>query len=128
YLALMQVRMGDERLQVALDLPSELAAQPVPPLLLQPLVENAIQHGLEPSRAGGRLRVSARRDASQLVLEVHDTGVGLDIDRPRTEGHGFGTHQVRERLAAVYGERARFSLAPADGGGTLATIALPIEP
>lgn len=128
YLALMQVRMGDERLQVALELPPELAAQPVPPLLLQPLVENAIQHGLEPSRSGGRLRVSAHREASQLVLAVHDTGVGLDLDRPRAEGRGFGTHQVRERLATVYGERARFSLAPAEGGGTLASITLPLEP
>ncbi|MGA0609005.1 sensor histidine kinase [Caldimonas sp. KR1-144] len=127
YLALMQVRMGDERLQVALELPADLAAQPVPPLLLQPLVENAIQHGLEPARAGGRLTVRAHRDADALVLAVHDTGVGLDPERPPAEGHGFGTHQVRERLAAVYGDRARFSLAPAAAGGTLATITLPLE-
>lgn len=127
YLALMQVRMGDERLQVALDLPADLAAQPVPPLLLQPLVENAIQHGLEPARAGGRLSVSAHREGGSLVLAVHDTGVGLDAARTPAEGHGFGTHQVRERLATVYGARARFSLSPAEAGGTLATVYLPLD-
>jgi len=127
YLALMQVRMGDERLQVALDLPGELASLPIPPLLLQPLVENAIQHGLEPSRTGGRLSVAAQRDGTSLLLTVRDTGVGLDADRKPADGHGFGTHQVRERLATIYGDRARFTLAAAPDGGTLATIVLPID-
>jgi signal transduction histidine kinase len=76
YLALMDVRMGP-RLQTRLDLPDALRELPVPSLLLQPLVENAIKHGLEPKVQGGRVDVSARLDADTLVLTVRDTGIGL---------------------------------------------------
>ena len=127
YLALMGVRMGP-RLQVRLDLPAELAALPVPPLLLQPLVENSIKHGLEPQVAGGRIEVAARRDGAVLRLSVRDTGAGL---RPAVAaaGGGFGLTQVRERLATLYGARAALDLQDAaDGeGGTRATIVLPLD-
>ena len=157
YLALMQVRMG-ERLQTRLDLPPELAGVPVPPLLLQPLVENCIKHGLEPKVAGGRIEVSARLEADSagqgrhLVLQVRDTGVGLS--GAATGGTHFGMAQVRERLAALYGDEASLTLidvdadrdtgsdtgsdigSDADGNahstvdraGTLATIRLPWAP
>ena len=116
YLALMQVRMGD-RLQIHLDLPPDLAAVPVPPMLLQPLVENSIKHGLEPKVAGGRIEVSARHEAAagaagHLVLRVRDTGVGL-AGAP-AEGTRFGMSQVRERLVALYGDRASLTLVDAD--------------
>src|SRR5690606_6499215 len=77
YLALMQIRMGS-RLSVDLDLPRELTDTPVPPLLIQPLLENAIQHGLEPSRQGGHLIVRAGIESGWLVLQVTDTGRGLN--------------------------------------------------
>lgn len=127
YLALMQVRMG-ERLQVRLDLPDELAALPVPPLLLQPLVENSIQHGLEPRVEGGRVEIRAAREGAHLLLHVRDTGLGLDT-APHAGSH-FGLQQVRERLATLYGGRASLELCPARDaeGGTLATVRLPIEP
>jgi signal transduction histidine kinase len=124
YLALMGVRMGD-RLQVALDLPEALRALPVPPLLLQPLVENAILHGLEPHVAGGRVAVSARREGHELVLAVRDNGAGLAPAAP-APGQGFGLAQVRERLATLYGSRARLVLTPLAEGGTLATVVLPL--
>ena len=124
YLALMRVRMG-ERLAVELDLPDELRTLPVPPLLLQPLVENAILHGLEPQVAGGRITLRARREGAQLRLTVHDSGVGLDAARP-SYGTGFGLAQVRERLATLHGAQASLTLEPAAGGGTLATLTLPI--
>jgi signal transduction histidine kinase len=125
YLALMAVRMGP-RLQVDLQLPEALRNLPVPPLLLQPLVENAIQHGLEPKVAGGRLQVRASADAGQLCLQVRDTGLGLGAV-PST-GTGFGVGQVRQRLATLYGERAQLRLqaAPDDDGGVLATVTLPL--
>lgn len=126
YLALMQVRLGD-RLASTLDLPPELAAVPVPPLLLQPLLENAIQHGIEPHRPGGRVALRARRDGDRLSLSVHDTGIGLEAART-SAGTGFGTSQVRERLATLYGDAASLSIEPAPGGGTLATITLPSSP
>ena len=126
YLALMQVRMG-ERLQMHFNLPDELAALPVPPLLLQPLVENSIKHGLEPQVAGGRIDVSARRDGEQLVLQVSDSGAGLS-DTHSSGGTQFGLMQVRERLATLYGTKASLELANADGdeGGTRATLRLPL--
>jgi signal transduction histidine kinase len=126
YLQLMKIRMG-ERLQMQLDLPAELAQQPVPPLLLQPLVENAIKHGLEPHVRGGRLVVSATRDGDALVLRVRDTGAGLSTRS--AGGTRFGLTQVRERLAGLHGAAASLELAAAQDvdGGSLATIRLPIS-
>ncbi|MEY4749414.1 MAG: hypothetical protein RIQ60_1628 [Pseudomonadota bacterium] len=150
YLALMAVRMG-ARLQFSLELPAELAALPVPPLLLQPLVENSIKHGLEPKVEGGAIRVGARREGDLLRLQVQDSGVGwpegapdigagapdaATLPRSPTSGGGFGLTQIRERLAGLYGGRARLQIGPAgDGGGggsknsgsgTLAVIHLPL--
>lgn len=126
YLALMSFRM-DRRLQVVLDLPPELGTVAVPPLLLQPLVENAIRHGLEPKVEGGRIEVSARREGALLRLTVRDTGVGLGAS-PLVDGSKFGVGQVRSRLQTMYGEQARFTLAACDDaeGGTCATLDLPL--
>ena len=126
YLALMQVRMG-ERLQCRFDLPDDLAAAMVPPLLLQPLVENAIKHGLEPNVAGGRIDVSARLEGQRLVLQVRDTGVGL-AGSPG-DGARFGLAQVRARLTALYGAGAALELSTVhdDLGGTLATVHMPLS-
>jgi hypothetical protein len=123
YLALMQVRMG-ARLRPVLDLPPELAALEIPPLLLQPLVENAIKHGLEPNIDGGELRISARREGGQLVLKVADSGVGLAAS-PAADGTHFGLHQIRERIATRYGTAARLDLQPGTAGGCVATLHLP---
>jgi LytS/YehU family sensor histidine kinase len=123
YLELMAVRMGP-RLRYTLDLPDELTTQPVPPLLLQPLVENCIRHGLEPSLQGGEVRVSARHEGSDLVLEVSDTGVGRDP----SPTPGFGLSQVRERLETAYPGRARMDWQGRPGGGTRALLTLPWTP
>jgi LytS/YehU family sensor histidine kinase len=121
----MQVRMG-ERLEAHFDLPDALADTLVPPLLLQPLVENCIKHGLEPAVAGGRIHVSAGLDGAELVLRVRDTGAGLS--GAASDGTKFGLAQVRERLATLYGARASLTLRNASDadGGTLATIRLPL--
>ncbi|WP_280154971.1 histidine kinase [Piscinibacter sp. XHJ-5] len=126
YLELMKVRMG-ERLQPRLELPRELADVTVPPLLLQPLVENAIKHGLEPHVGGGRLIVSAAREGDALVLRVRDTGAGLSD--ASGDGTHFGLRQVRERLATLHGGAASLDLAAASDaeGGTLATVTLPLR-
>ncbi len=127
YLALMGVRMGD-RLQTRLLLPEALRELPVPPLLLQPLVENAIKHGLEPHVQGGLVTVSARAEGQELVLSVRDTGAGLNQPLAHTEGSRFGLAQVRERLATLHGSRASLALqsAPDAMGGTLVTIRMPL--
>ena len=125
YLALMQVRM-DDRLTTRFELPDSLAEIPVPSLLLQPIVENCIKHGLEPAVAGGLIDVKAMRDDNSLVLRVRDTGVGLR-EAP-DHGTNFGLAHVRERLETLYGSKGSLTLEPAAeaGGGTLATIRLPL--
>ncbi|MBU0588772.1 MAG: histidine kinase [Gammaproteobacteria bacterium] len=124
YLELMTVRMGP-RLRYTLDLPPELATLPVPTLLLQPLVENSIQHGLEPQVEGGSITVRARCDGNTLTLEVIDTGVGLQ-DAAQA-GTGFGLTQVRERLATLYGTQSAINLEAISAGGTRATITFPCK-
>jgi hypothetical protein len=106
YLALMQIRMG-ARLSYQLDLPPELAQVQVPALILQSLVENTIVHGLEPKVAGGRMAISASRQAQQLVLQVADDGLGFDAAQMQ---EGFGLTQVRERLQSSYGAAATIDL------------------
>lgn len=124
YLSLMQVRMGP-RLSTRFDLPAELSDVSVPALLLQPLVENSIKHGLEPSAAGGRIDVSAARDGDALVLCVRDTGAGI-AEQP-SDAASFGLTQIRGRLATLYGADASLSLRTAAdaAGGTLAVVRLP---
>ncbi len=126
YLELMSVRMGP-RLAYTLDLPSDLRDVPVPPLLLQPLVENSIRHGLEPKVEGGRITVSARREDGRLVIEVLDSGVGLGEAVQAPADGGFGLTQVRERLSTVFGARSTMALSPAAGGGTRATLSFPVR-
>jgi LytS/YehU family sensor histidine kinase len=126
YLALMAIRMGP-RLTVTLDLPEALRALPVPPLLLQPLVENCIKHGLEPKVAGGRIDVSARIEAGFLLLAVRDTGLGLSAAGDSSGSH-FGLAQVRERLATLYGSPAGLVIentGDAEGGARV-TLRLPL--
>ncbi|MBL8359992.1 MAG: histidine kinase [Rubrivivax sp.] len=128
YLALMSLRMGP-RLTVQLELPEDLRRTATPTLLLQPLVENSIRHGLEPKVGAGRLEVRAERDGDALVLLVRDSGVGLvqssSAAPPPTAGSGFGLEQVRARLATLYGARASLTLTAAEGGGTEARIRMP---
>lgn len=124
YLALMTIRMG-ARLQVALDLPNELRELSVPPLILQPLIENAIQHGLEPRIQGGRIEVRAARVGAALHLTVADSGVGFN---PAALPAGrFGMAQVRERVASTYGGRGRLDVQSAPGAGTTVTLVLPLH-
>jgi LytS/YehU family sensor histidine kinase len=126
YLELMAVRMGP-RLQFTLDLPAALAAQTIPPLLLQPLVENSIQHGLEPKVQGGSITVSARLEGGRVCLEVCDTGLGLGPATPGSDGKGFGVGQVRERLATVYGAAGTIDFVAVQEGGTRATVSFPLK-
>jgi signal transduction histidine kinase len=124
YLGLLQTRMED-RLQFSITGDPALRAAQLPPLLLQPLVENAIHHGLEPKVEGGHLRVSARAEGRALVLEVADDGLGLG-GPVRRRGAGMALANLRERLLAKYGSQASLSLADAKPG-TIATLRLPLQ-
>ncbi len=132
YLELMAVRMGP-RLRFTLDLPSDLRQTPVPPLLLQPIVENAIKHGLEPKREGGTIHVRAERQGNALNLDVVDNGMGasalaaVTVATASPQAGGFGLQQVRERLLALYGPAATMGLSRAEGGGTRVFITIPLS-
>ncbi|MFN4120166.1 sensor histidine kinase [Acidovorax sp.] len=131
YLELMAVRMGP-RMAYTLELPDALQDVPVPPLLLQPLVENAIRHGLEPQVQGGHITVRAStRSGPQgpmLVIEVNDTGAGLPATLPTPgPGQSFGLAQVRERLATLHGSQGTLELIAASAGGTSARVTFPLD-
>jgi signal transduction histidine kinase len=132
YLELMAVRMGP-RLRFTLALPENLRQHPVPPLLLQPLVENAIRHGLEPKVGTGSINISASTEGAKLVLEVADSGIGMAEDRtvpaPSSAGnsHGFGLEQVRERVAGSAGGGGRVQVQSSPGAGTTVRIELPLK-
>lgn len=125
YLGLMAVRMG-ARLSHACRLPEDLRAARLPAMLLQPLVENAIVHGLEPKVEGGTVTITAAQRDGRLAIEVRDTGLGLHETSPRAGG-GVGLATTRERLQVLFGERAGLELLPAPPQGTLARLTLPLE-
>jgi hypothetical protein len=125
YLGLMAVRMG-ARLRFSLHLPAALGEACVPPMLLQPLVENAIAHGLEPKIDGGQLVVSAGRRGDMLEITIGDTGLGLRHPSAKA-GNGVGLANTRERLRGLYGARAALALEPASPQGAVARITLPLE-
>jgi LytS/YehU family sensor histidine kinase len=96
----------------------------VPRFILQPLVENAIKHGVEPREEGGRVTVTARREGDSVDLEVRDNGDGL----AGAIREGTGVRNTRERLQHLYGaDRQRFALTPAPDGGTIAAVVIPFE-
>ena len=130
YLGLMSIRMG-ARLAYTLDLPVSLRQIKVPPMLLQPLVENAIQHGLEPKIEGGHIHVQASAHDGVLTLSVSDDGLGLDHPS-QTRGTQLGVANIRERLLGMYGRHgnaaASLSLATNTPTGTVARLTLPFNP
>ncbi|HUL57103.1 MAG TPA: histidine kinase [Usitatibacter sp.] len=120
YLDVLQIRMGD-RLAYEVDVPAELHAFSLPPMLLQPVVENCIRHGLEPKVEGGTVSVRAHRNGAGVAVQIADSGVGF---APTTRG-GVGLTNVRDRLRLVYGERASLAVTEAARGGAVVTLTIP---
>ncbi len=128
YLDLLKMRMED-RLRFSIDATADVRGAQLPPLLLQPLVENAIHHGLEPKVDGGHVQVRAHADGATLVLEVADDGLGLDAPPRRSSAArntGMALDNVRERLRTQYGSSATLTLERLHPG-TLATVRLPLQ-
>ena len=124
YIDIQLVRFPD-RLSVRFDIDPAAREAMVPSLLLQPLVENAIKHGITPRVAAGHLNISVRRQAEMLSLEVVDDGVGSRGTKPMVEGVGLGN--ARARLASLYGPRHRFEAGPRNEGGFNVTIEIPFH-
>jgi signal transduction histidine kinase len=126
YLDIERVRFG-ERLAVELRIAEETRQALVPTLVLQPLVENAIRHGIAMRPGVGRVRIAAWRDEGEIVLEVRDTGEGVAADRGVLPS-GVGLSNTRSRLAQLYGDRARLSLENVADGGARTRVWLPYRP
>jgi signal transduction histidine kinase len=123
YLELMQMRMPD-RLAFSLAVEPTLRDVRLPPLTLLTLVENAVRHGIDPSEAGGRIDIGARRDGARVTLWVQDSGRGVDD----AKAPGTGLANLRERLAATYGNRADLTLLGVEPHGVRVEITLPADP
>ena len=125
YLDIEEVRLG-ERLQVEESWDTASLNVPVPTLLLQPVVENAVRHGIGPRPSGGRVRVASRVEGETLVLTVDDNGVGFDpVERRGRAGSGFGLRSAEDRVHAL-GTLASLDIVSAPGQGTVVTLRLPL--
>lgn len=122
YLAIEQVRFG-HRLRTSIDASAEARSCPVPTLVLQPLVENAIRHAITARADGGTLEIIARREPGRLFITVRDDGPGL-AERPASSG--LGLRNTRSRLETHYGREARLSLRSRPEGGTEALLEIPV--
>jgi len=112
------------RLEVRMEVAPAVEGALVPRFLLQPLVENAVRHGIERSTVPGSVEIRAGREGDALSIEVRDSGPGI---RGAAQGDGVGLANTRERLARLYGNRQRLELGPAPGGGTRVRVELPFH-
>ena len=122
YINIFKVRMGD-RLRYHIDVPDSIRDVPFPPMLVQPLVENAIKHGLEPRIEGGEISFSAEEEGGILRFEISDTGLGFNEDGEI----GVGLSNVKERLQSLYGDKGRLILEENQPSGLKTIIEIPKE-
>lgn len=120
FLSILEIRMGT-RLQVSVDLPAELYSATLPPMLLQPLIENAIKHGLEPKLDGGSITLRAERLGESLRISIIDTGLGFS-DKP---SNGIGLKNVRERVEKLYGRNGGVAIEENQPHGTRVILTIP---
>jgi two-component system, LytTR family, sensor kinase len=126
YVGIQEVRFGD-RLDVRFDVVPEAADALVPAFLLQPLVENAIRHGIEARARGGRIAVTGAVDGGELVVAVEDDGPGVARPAAMPNGSGVGLANTRARLRQLYGDAQRLELADAPGGGLRVVVRVPLH-
>ncbi len=123
YLQLLEIRMGG-RLRFRVECAPDVRDTPLAPLLLQPLVENAVKYGLEPKIEGGEIVIYAAREDSDIVISVRDDGIGIGHASTAKAGSGTGLKNVRDRLTSLYGSRASLTIEPVGerDHGTIATL------
>jgi LytS/YehU family sensor histidine kinase len=126
FLQIHQTLMG-KRLQIEWEIEPKTLNAMVPSLILQPLAENAIQHGLAPQEAGGRITICAARQNGNLLLRVSDDGQGFVSEGGNKNSQGIGLSNVRARLKSLYGEGQIFSINEIPNGGVTVRIEIPFQ-
>ncbi len=123
YLDIQKIRLGD-RLAFSIETHNISDPQVIPPFLIQPLVENALTHGIEPKTTGGQVNIRIVQQVDQLKIEVSDDGAGLK--KPSiNKGHGVGLSNIRQRINTLYGDKASLTITEQAAGGVTSTILLP---
>lgn len=125
YLEIMQIRF-EGQLEIDVEIDDDARDAMVPSLILQPLVENAVKHGVEKISDAGKIRIVARRDGDRLVMTVSDNGPG-PAKIAKLDEAGVGLANIRQRLGQLYGTEASLTLAESPSGGTVAQIAMPFR-
>ncbi len=130
YLSIEVVRFGADKLKVVKEIDPATLELPVPSMILQPLIENSIKHGLEPRISGGTITIRSRLDGDKLMIEIEDDGVGIAPGRSHSsgvlhQGTGIGMNNVRERLDVLFGDAAIFDVTSRPGRGTRITMEMP---
>jgi two-component system, LytTR family, sensor kinase len=124
YIEIQQILL-QERLKVCWRIAPETYAACVPNMILQPLVENSIRHGIAPRRGGGVLKIVSVKENERLILRVQDDGLGLDSGKKSETGDGIGLENTRTRLRHLYGDEQNFTLETAPDGGVIALLEIP---
>jgi sensor histidine kinase YesM len=127
YLEIMQIRFQGQ-LEIDVQIADDARDALVPSLILQPLVENAVKHGVDKVSDRGTIRIQARREADRLVLTVFDNGPGpSNVQKSEGDERGVGLDNIRQRLEQLYGSAQSLSLTQSPGGGTIAQITMPFR-
>jgi len=137
YLAIEKARF-EERIQMQYAVDDDTLCCPVPPLILQPLVENSIRHGILPREGGGEITISARKEDQELYIRIEDNGVGMDQEKLSSlfneqqaggsvrEGLGIALKNVNARLVALYGRDRALQIESEPGVGTVISFSIPV--
>jgi LytS/YehU family sensor histidine kinase len=123
----IQRTLLQERLQVRLEIEEEARFALVPNMILQPLVENAIRHGIGPLSSGGSIEIRAGTDGRNIFIEVADDGVGYESEPGTENKSGLGLTNTRERLKHLYGASHEFEMGPSKGGGLSVRMSFPLR-
>jgi two-component system LytT family sensor kinase len=127
YVEIQRMRFR-RRLSVSYDVNADILEAKIPHFALQPIVENAIRHGIAKQRTGGRIDIRAHRVGGRLVLQVQDNGPGLSVESLRERnGNGIGLANTRKRLSCIYGSSSSIKIESGKPNGTVATIVIPFR-
>ena len=126
YLDIEVIRFGRDKLQIFKEIEAEALDSFVPSMLLQPMVENSLKHGLDPRLEGGQIHIRTRRNDGRLYIEIEDNGVGISSERlAEVYGGGIGISNVHERLRLLYGDQFKMDIRSEEGQGTQIHIEIP---